>query len=159
VATEEKRGGDRSKTALNADLPTAAAVAKEAGVSVRLVEDAIALYRQFEARGDVRKKFEDAIWVGAGLAKLRAGIEGFLATGEVPDEEPETPEQARKRISAERVETALRQWVGVTTSLKHWATMPKAGREEVVARAAATIQEAPEDFRESFLSAITGTQD
>ena len=133
---------------------SAEGLAKRAGVSARLVEDAIALFRIFEKRGDARKKFEDAIWVGAGLAKLRNGIEGFLATGKEPDEEPETPAQAKARIAQERVETALKQWVGVTTSLKHWETMPALGREEVVAASARTIREAPGEFREALTKAL-----
>lgn len=154
VATEEKRGGDRSKTALNAVLLTAESLAARAGVSVRLVEDAIALYRQFESRGDVRKKFEDAIWVGAGLAKLRAGIEGYLKTGKEPDEEPETEAQARARIAQERVESALKVWTGVTTTLKHWKTMPAAGREEVIRIGVETILETPPEFRAALTAAL-----
>lgn len=133
---------------------SAEGLAKRAGVSARLVEDAVALFRIFEKRGDVRKKFEDAIWVGAGLAKLRNGIEGFMATGKEPDEEPETPAQAKARIAQERVETALKSWVGVTTSLKHWETMPALGREEVVAASARTIREAPGEFREALTKAL-----
>lgn len=133
---------------------SAEGLAARAGVSVRLVEDAIALYRQFEARGDVRKKFEDAIWVGAGLAKLRAGIEGYLKTGKEPEEEPETEAQARARIAQERVESALKVWTGVTTTLKHWKTMPAAGREEVIRIGVETILETPAEFRAALTAAL-----
>lgn len=141
AATQGKRT-DLSTSAFSAEV-----LAKRAGVSPRLVEDAIHLFRLFEKRKDVRKKFEDAIWVGAGLAKLRAGIEGYLATGKEPEEEPETEEEARKRIAMERVESAMKPWTSVTTTLKHWDTMPKSGRDEVVRVACEAIQAAPEEFR------------
>jgi hypothetical protein len=135
---------------------SAEGLAKRAGVSPRLVEDAIALFRIFEKRKDVRKKFEDSIWVGAGLAKLRAGIEGYLATGKEPEAENESEEQARARIAMERVESALKPWTSVTATLKHWGKMPKSGREEVVRVAASTILEAPEEFRVALATAWIG---
>jgi hypothetical protein len=154
VATEEKRGGDRSKTAANAVLLTAAELSKRAGVSLRLVEYAVKIFRIFESRGDIRKKFEDAIWVGAGLEKLLAGIEGFMATGKESDEEPETPAEAKARIAQERVETALKVWTSMNTSLKFWDTMPTDGRKEITTRAANAIREAPGEFREALTKAL-----
>lgn len=134
---------------------TAEGLAKRAGVSTRTVEHAVALFRIFEKRKDVRKKFEDAIWVGAGLEKLLAGINGFLTTGKEPDEEPETEAQAKARIAAERVQTALTKWVEMKTSLKFWDTMKPTAREEIIRHAAATINETPEDFRAGLIEALT----
>jgi len=133
---------------------SAEGIAKESGVSPRLIEDAIAIYRQFEKRGDIREIYEDGIWVGQGLAKIRAGIEGYLKTGIEPDEEPETDEQARKRITQERLETAMSNWTRITTSLKHWETIPAAGRREIIKVVADTIREAPDDFRSGLLDSI-----
>lgn len=133
---------------------SAEVLSNQAGVSPRLMEDAISLYRTFAGRGDLREKFEPAIWIGAGLAKLRAGIEGFLKTGSEPDETPETEEQARTRIAQERVETALGKWTGVTTSLKFWDTMPAAGRREVIKVAGDTLREGPAEFRAGVLNAL-----
>lgn len=150
VATEAK---DREKAGKPSAF-SAEGLAKRAGVSTRLLEDAIALFRIFEKRGDVRRKFEDAIWVGAGLAKLRNGIEGFIKTGKEPDEEPETPAQAKARIAQERVETALKVWTSMSTSLKYWDTMPSEGRKEITTRAADAIREAPEEFRKTLIEII-----
>lgn len=171
AALLEKRGGDRSKTAQNAVLvtpsktaqnavllPTAFSaenLAREAGVSPRLIEDAIGLYHAFAEREDVRKRFEPAIWVGAGLAKLRAGIKGYLATGEEPDEEPETDEQAAKRIAMGRTETALGQFVRVQSALKFWDTLPPDCREIIIENGCQTMLEAPAEFRAALLAKLT----
>jgi len=154
----QTRGGDRranrSECGLLQQEGSCAALAKRAGVSPRLVEYAVKIFRIFESRGDIRKKFEDAIWVGAGLEKLLAGIEGFMATGKEPDEEPETEEQAKARIAQERVETALKVWTSMSTSLKFWETMPSEGRKEITTRAANAISEAPEEFRKTLIETI-----
>lgn len=138
--------------ALNAepDKPSALSaegLAKKAGVSPRLIDDAIALYRLFEDRKDLRKKFEDAIWVGAGLAKLRAGIDGYLATGTDPDEEPESADAAEKRIALKRFDEARSRWIEVKTSLKHWEKLTPEHRAELITYAAECLAEGPEDFR------------
>ena len=133
---------------------SAEGLAREAGVSPRLIEDAIGLYHAFAEREDVRQRFEPAIWVGAGLAKLRAGIKGFLTTGEDPDEEPETEEQAKKRIAMERVETALQKWVGVTTAFKTWETIPLASRETITTAGVETILALPSEVRAALYAAL-----
>lgn len=156
VATEAKKGGNQAKRTECA-LLTGETLALTVGVSPRLIDDAIGLFREFGQRGDIREKFEPAIWIGAGLAKLRAGIEGYKKTGQEPDEEPETEEQARKRINQQRVETALLQWTGVTTSLKHWKVMPRGGQKEVIKVAADTIREAPQEFVDGLLDSLGAT--
>lgn len=156
IATEAKRGGDRKSNRTECGLITAEELAARAGVSPRLIEDAVALYKLFDQRKDARAKFEDAIWVGAGLAKLRAGVNGYLTTGQEPDEEPETEEQAKARIAAERVQTAMSRWVDMKTSLKFWDTMKPEARTEIIRHAAAVIGETPEDFRAGLIEAITG---
>jgi hypothetical protein len=135
---------------------SAEGIAATAGVSPRLMEDAISLYRTFATRGDIREKFEPAIWVGAGLAKLRAGIEGFKKTGTEPDEEPETDEQAKARIAEERVQTVQGKWVEIKSALKFWHKMKPESQKDIIRHAAACIFETPEDFRRELIEALKG---
>lgn len=161
VATEadkRKKATQFGGSALNAEPQPSAlsaeALAKQAGVSPRLIEDAIALYRLFEKRRDLRKKFEDAIWVGAGLAKLRAGIDGYLATGEEPDETPETPEAHEKRMSLKRYDESATRWVEVKLSLKHWEIISSTHREELIEHAAMCLLESPPEFLTPLLKRL-----
>jgi len=133
---------------------TAPELATEAGVSLRLMEDALSLHKTFMAREDLRKRFEPAIWVGAGLSKLAAGVEAYQKTGEEPDEEPETDEQKKKRLAVERVETALQKWVGVTTAFKQWETIPADGRETITLAAKETVLALPKEVREALYAAL-----
>lgn len=133
---------------------TAPELAIEAGVSLRLMEDALSLHKTFMGREDLRKRFEPAIWVGAGLSKLAAGVEAYQKTGEEPDEQPETDEQKKKRLAVERVETALQKWVGVTTAFKQWDTIPADGRETIANAAAETVLALPEPVRFAIHQAL-----
>lgn len=133
---------------------TAPELAREAGVSLRLMEEALALHKTFMAREDLRKRFEAAIWIGAGLNKLIAGVEAYLKTGQEPDETPETETQRQARIALERVETALGKWTGVSTALKHWKTIPPSGREEIIRVGVETILATPAEFRAALTAAL-----
>ena len=157
IAREAKRGGDQAKR-IESALLTGEDLAVKAGVSPRLIDDAVSLYRQFEARPDVRNKFEDAIWVGAGLANLLAGIKGYLKTGQEPDEEEETEAEAKARIAQGRIETAMQKWVGVTTAFKHWETIPKASREPVIKTGVETVMALPEEVRKAISDALLGRE-
>jgi hypothetical protein len=133
---------------------TAPELATEAGVSLRLMEDALSLHKTFMARADLRQRFEPAIWVGAGLAKLAAGVEAYQKTGQEPDEEPETEAQAKARIAQERIETAMSKWVGVTTAFKHWDTIPKDGRITVIQSGVDAVLALPEEVRRAIANAL-----
>lgn len=133
---------------------TAPELALQSGASLRLTEEALSLHKIFTTREDLRKRFEDAIWVGAGLMKLSAGIQAYLKTGAEPDEVPETEEQAKNRIAEERLTSALGKWTGVTTSLKTWSALTLDGQTEVIRVAGDTIREAPAEFRAGILDAL-----
>jgi hypothetical protein len=137
---------------------TAPELATEAGVSLRLMEDALSLHKTFMAREDLRKRFEAAIWVGAGLAKLAAGVEAYLNTGSEPDEEPETDEQKQKRLAVERVETALQKWVGVTTAFKTWETLTPDGKAAVTDAGVAAVLSLPPFVQLSISNALAKYQ-
>lgn len=137
---------------------TAPELAVESGASLRLTEEALALHKIFTAREDLRKRFEDAIWVGAGLMKLSAGIQAYMKTGEEPDEEPETEAQKKNRLAVERVETALQKWVGVTTAFKQWETIPLDGRETITKAATETVLALPEAVRQAISDSLLGRE-
>jgi len=139
----------RSECAINSEE-----LAKTAGVSPRLVDDAIAIYRQFAARADVRASFEDGIWVGRALDKILSGIKGFLATGQDPDEEEETEEAKKSRLAVERVETALQKWVGITTAFKQWETLTPDGKSTVTQAGVDTVLALPAYVKLSISEAL-----
>jgi hypothetical protein len=153
VATTEKRGGDRSKTALNADLLTAEILACRAGVSVRLIEDAVSLYRTFESRKDLRKKFEDSIWVGAGLASVKAGIEGFLQLGKTPDS-PESEEEKKARLSNQWLHTGLGYFNSIGRYWEEYERLDDDQEKALIERATEVFAKAPESIRNAIKAAI-----
>jgi hypothetical protein len=155
VATEEKRSRGGIKTALNAVLITAEALAKRAGVSLRLIEDAIALYRKFEERKDVRKKFEDAIWVGAGLATVKAGIEGYLATGQDPEGKRETEEEKKARLSSQWLYTGLGYFNRIGRYWEEYGRLDEDQEKALIERATEVFREAPEAIREAIREVIS----
>ncbi|MEI6605133.1 MAG: hypothetical protein WCP35_07475 [Verrucomicrobiota bacterium] len=68
-------------------------MAKKSGVSERMMEYAIRLYKTFAERDDARVIFEPSIWVGASLDRLIGGVEHFVKYGVDENETPETEEQ------------------------------------------------------------------
>jgi hypothetical protein len=91
VATGEKRGGDRAKP-IQSVLLSAPALAERLGTSPDTVQQACELYRKFHApdaatsspeaieAAALREKYEMAIWSGAGLGAVLAGIGGGEST-------------------------------------------------------------------------------
>lgn len=100
IATEGKRGGDQKSNRRNCGLiedattgARIAALAAKTGVSERMMEYAIRLYKTFSERDDARVIFEPSIWVGASLDRLIGGVEHFVKYGVDENETPETEEQ------------------------------------------------------------------
>jgi hypothetical protein len=145
------RAGRKSRTECGITAPE---LALEAGVSLRLMEDALSLHKVFMAREDLRKRFEPAIWVGAGLAKLSAGVEAYQKTGSEPDETPETDQQKAARLIEERTVTTMEKWVGITTAYKHWGTLPDPARETITAAGVKTILALPPEVRSAIREAL-----
>lgn len=102
----EKRGGDRtakSKIAETAILLPADLAAKT-GVSKRLLDDAVWLYKAFQKRADLRLKFEPGIWAGNGLDRVKSGVAAALEgrdTGKSDD--PEIIDRSPSAVNYRRI--------------------------------------------------------
>ena len=156
IYTVENRGGDRSKTAENAVLLTQTTLAEQAGVSETMIRYAVDLARQFGKRKALREKFEPGIWVGNSLEKIIAAIAAEIATGKDSDE-PESDEEAARRIYHKFATRALKGWTPITSSLKEWDRLNKEDKAQFLDLAVATIREAPAEFRGKLVSELLGT--
>jgi len=154
IATVENRGGDRSKTAKITVLLTQSSLAEQAGVSETFIRYAVDLYRQFTNRKALREKYEPGIWVGNGLEKIIAAIAAEQAGKD--EEAPESDDEAKLRIYHKMAQRTLRGWTPVTTALKSWDKLKEDDQKQFVELAAATILEAPEEFRISLAAQWLG---
>lgn len=95
--------GRPDKSAANAEL-SAADLAAKTGVSTRLVEDAVWLFKAFSKRADLRDKFEPGIWIGNGLDRVKSGVAAALEgkdTGKA--DEPEIIDRSASAVNYRRM--------------------------------------------------------
>lgn len=79
-----KKGEKASNPALSAGLKTAPELAEMFGVSLRLIEQAIELYKKLDGKPKLRERIEPSIWAGVGLSNLLTGLGGLEPTEGVP---------------------------------------------------------------------------
>jgi hypothetical protein len=117
------------------------------GVSRQLIADACRLYRVFRNRPDLREKYEDSVWTGAGLNKLSGFVEELCKGG--------TPE----RLAHQTAEHKL--WKGFGAKVfdlsKHWekwADMPATVRSSTTQATATFILNAPAEVQAELHAAL-----
>jgi hypothetical protein len=150
VATQG-RGGDRANRT-ECGLLTFEALAKKAGVSERLITDAVYLYKTFLEREDARDHYEPSIHAGVALAKVKSGVASYIETGKLGDEEDEEAEDEADPVAAKSgivlvkyigrlrgIETSWRQWSDLTPEARAAATKVTVGK---LAAAPAEVREA-----------------
>lgn len=120
VATEAKVGRPAKNSAAAAEflgkpsVVTAESLATRTGVSVRLIEQAIELYRGLEKHPQHRSRFEPSLWAGASLEHL---VDGFKAI----DSGKSGPGVPVERYPASNIRKA---WASEQAASHNWGKLP-----------------------------------
>ncbi len=149
-ATKRKKAG----------LPSAAAaegLAARAGVSPRLIDYAIRLYRTFAAREDARLRYEPGIWVGNSLERVLGGVESFLK-GHDPEEAPESEAARDQRLATERAGKTVDRLDQLCTAFGYWEDMLPEGQTMIIERVGLFVTESPPEIRAAIAATLTALQ-
>lgn len=150
VVTEEKRGGDRSKTSL-IEVLTAEALAVRTGVSKTTMETAIWLYKAFAEREDARLKFEASIYIGNALNKIKGAVQAFLAgdTEADPerDERPDDPSNDKLIRCQMGLNRLFDTW-------QAWDKMKPPHQESAITMLCMNVKKSPAAVREALRQSL-----
>lgn len=150
INPEVADGGKGARKDLTSAL-SAEVLAANTGVSVRLVEEAIGLFRKFSEREDLRKRFEDGIWIGEGLASIKAGVAGFLETGKT-DNSKESKADKATRLANQWVDTGIGNFNKVERFWKEFERFTPDQAETVTASAVEAFEKAPDEVRSAIIA-------
>ncbi len=128
----EGQGGRPKKPAQNAGFLTMPYLADKFGVSLRLIEQACALYRALDSSPTLRAKHEWRVRAGFGLGAILAGIAGDKATG--GKDRPRAPMNIAKPL------TSLR------TFWSHYAGQPGEQRDILLEQGQRSLSSESADF-------------
>ena len=151
LTVENTRGGDRKTIKpqkMRFDPMTREMLAERFGVSLRLLEDAIWIYRELDKHPGLRPRIEPSLWAGVPLMRLRLGIEGATATIDQP-RRPASPDSASwsKYVN------------GLRTRLDAWPSWSEEQRIRFAGDWRKLASNLPDDARRVMLEALTEVAD
>lgn len=146
VAADNVNGGDRrsiSAQKMRFDPMSREMLAERFGVSLRLLVEAIWIYRQLDEHPDLRPRIEPSLWAGVPLMRLRLGIEGATATLDKP-RRPASPDSASwgKYLN------------GLRTRLVLWESWTEEQRIRFAGDWRRLVTDLPDDAREVMRAAL-----
>lgn len=142
IATGDRRGSfGNGRSAKNADLKggldfSAEGLAARYGVSTRLIELAIELYRGLETHPSARARIEPALWSGVGLADAINGLKA-LESGLT------NPGSSNPKLPTARLRKA---WDHETAGLSNWDTFTDDQRAMLADDLAAAAKKMPAGY-------------
>jgi hypothetical protein len=148
AATTQGKRTDLTTSALSAEV-----LARNTGVSLRLMETAVSLYKLFLDRKDAKEKYEAGIWLGHGLSSIHACAQAYLTNA--GSLEQETEAQKKARLASQATTTGRLYFQKIT---RYWtaefARLDTAQAKAVADAAAATLLAAPPEIREAVKAAL-----
>ena len=144
--------GDRRSKRTQCALISGEDLAAKVGVSLRLVEDAMWLYRNFEEREDAREKFEPSVWVGAGLHRIKGAVEAFLKGDVEASEDEEEMDHSPSAVGYRRY---LIQLDAVKTSWGAWEKLGPERQKAAVRMTCLQFKQAPQELRAALLETLS----
>jgi len=147
---------DRQKAgkAVEPSAVSAEGLAAETGVSCRLMEYAITLYRTFKAHATMRPLYEPSIWAGGDLERIIGGVNSRIKNGVDPAEAPESPAQMKLRLAGEYAVLTVNRLVSLEVTLRNWDAMLPEGRASVIERTVEVLTAAPDELLQAIRSGL-----
>lgn len=146
--------GLKGNSAQNAEFFTTEKLAQKVGVSSRLIDEAVWLYKAFQEKKSLRDKWEPSVWVSS-LSSVRAGV---LSPTSNPAEADDEDEQAKlKRAQLEARRNAERVCKALSDSKKHlqkWETLDEVQQLKVTQYAEQFAANLPEPVRDAMRKAL-----
>lgn len=137
VATERRHGGDRKSTRIQCALNNDD-LASRFGVSPRLLDQAIELYRLIEAYPEFRDRIEPSLWGGASLAGLIQGMRALT--------DPVGSTGPGKTIVRHHPGKLDKIWASEKAHARNWHLLDEDHRTIMRRRLESELAELPEDY-------------